>query len=159
VNAAELTMNLAISRGGNWRPTKLVKNMFADNPTMKQLKEFLLSKEAVRILKKSFVNGEYVCVDYATELHNLAEKAGIRCGLVDIIYTHGGGHVMVAFHVQHKGLTFVDFTQLANYDLNSFLGKKPKKSQDDFYKIVAHPHYTTPSGNRKVNIQLVTITW
>ena len=159
LNAAEITMNLAASKSGNWRPTKLIKNFNAENPTLTQLKKFLLSKAAVQILKKSFVHGKYVCVDFATDLHNLAEKEGIRCGLVDVLYTHGGGHVMVAFDVKNKGMIFVDFTQLANYDLDTFLGKKPTKTKDDFYKIITYPHYTTPSGNRKVNIQMVTITW
>lgn len=159
MNAAEITMNLAVSKGGNWRPTKLVKNFYAENPTFKQLKEFLISKAAIQILKKSFVNGVYVCVDFATDLHNLAEKNGIRCGLVDVIYTHGGGHVMVAFNVKGKGLVFVDFTQLSNYDLDAFLGKPTKKNEDDFFKIVGRKHYATPSENRKVNIQMVTVTW
>jgi acylphosphatase len=159
IYATEITMNLANTKTGNQRPTKLVKNNEAIDPTIKRLKEFLISKAAIQILKKAYVSGKYVCVDFATDLHNLAEQSGIRCGLVVVVYTHGDGHVMVAFEVKNKGLTFVDFTQLANYDLDTFIGKKPIQSKDDFFKIITSPHYTTFSGNRKRNIETVDIIW
>ena len=75
--AAEITMMLAADKKGNFRPTKLKKNFEAKNPSFAQLKKFLAKDEVHAIMRKMPSEGKYECVDYATELHNLAEKSGI----------------------------------------------------------------------------------
>ena len=157
-NVTELTMHLADDKKAQWRPTKIIKNMYARNPTFKEMKDFLLSKPATDILKHRTSEGKYVCVDYSSDLHNLAQKSGINAGLVDILYTHGDGHMMVAFNTTDKGMIFVDFSMFGNYDMDGFLGKDAKKKKDAFFKVVARPHYATQSGNKR-NIGSVSITW
>jgi hypothetical protein len=166
--AAEITMLLATDKKGIFRPTKLLKNFDSQNVTYKALKQFLCSPACEKIWQKIPVDGKYVCVDYATELHNLSEKSGIRCGVVDVLYKHGDGHALNVFQTTDKGLIFVDFALLGNYTLSGFLGKKrlserttattSEANKDQFFSAV-QVHYMTPSGKRKKNIEKVTITW
>lgn len=157
--AAEIKMMLAADKKGNFRPTILKKNFESKNPTFAQLKKFLYTDKVSAIMRKMPSEGKYECVDYATELHNLAEKAGIACGIVDILYKHGDGHVINVFDTTDKGFVFVDLAMFGNYTLSSFLGKNEKKKRDEFFHVAVQPHYYTMSGSKRKNIEKVTITW
>jgi hypothetical protein len=157
--AAEIKMMLAPDTEGNFRPTILKKNFNAKKPTFAQLKKFLATKEVLAIAMKRPSTGKYECVDYATDLHNLAEKKGISCGIVDILYKHGDGHVMNVFETMDKGLVFVDLAMFGNYTVSAFLGKNENKKRDEFFHTAVNPHYYTQSGKRRKNIEKITITW
>lgn len=48
-----------------------------------------------------------ICADFAERLHNEAEKAGIRCGYVDIDSLN---HALCVFETTNSGLVFIDDT-------------------------------------------------
>jgi hypothetical protein len=74
------------------------------NPTYKELREFLASDETDSC---SFVTGEFVCSDFATQLNNNAEANGIRVAYVRI-RSKKWGHAVVAFETVDRGLIFID---------------------------------------------------
>ena len=52
----------------------------------------------------------FTCGDYAEQVQNNAENAGIKCAWVGIDFTQGGGHACNAFNTTDKGLIFIDCT-------------------------------------------------
>ena len=94
---------------GNGQPVELYENPNAKNPTWEQLSSFL-SKDNTD--KMTYVTGSFVCVDFAETLHNNAESAGIRCGLV-VLYPML--HACNAFETTDRGLVFIDCTGLSKY--------------------------------------------
>lgn len=51
-----------------------------------------------------YITSGYMCINFAVDLHNNAEKAGIRCAVVD----DNNGHVFNAFYTTDKGLVYSD---------------------------------------------------
>ncbi len=52
-----------------------------------------------------FVTSGYGCVNFAVDLHNNAEQAGIRCAVVTNLEV---GHAFNAFQTKDRGLVFTD---------------------------------------------------
>jgi len=98
--------------GGNRRPIGLINNPSAKNPSWKDLMAFIRSDTTD---SKSYIDTfywSYVCADYARDVHNNAEAAGIKAAWVGIDFEGGGpGHALNAFDTADKGLVFVDCTQ------------------------------------------------
>ena len=160
-NAVRVVKHTADDVNGKMRSTVLCRNLKAHNPTLAELKKFLLSPPVQKIMKKPYINGKYVCADYSAELTNLANKDGIICGLVEVYYKHGlEGHGMCVFNTTDHGYIFVDLTHRVVYDEKTFLGKKDFNKADklNFFRESAKNHYQTESG-RKINIKDVDITW
>ena len=80
----------------------------ASNPTWARLLDFLLSD---RTDQKAYVPGIYMCGDFARDLHNNAERAGIRAAYVAVDLP-GGYHALNAFKTADRGLVFIDCTGL-----------------------------------------------
>lgn len=74
------------------------------NPTYAEMKEFLSNDITSH---KSYISEEYICTDFAAEVNNNAEAAGIRCATVYINYI-GAGHAIVGFETTDKGLIFIE---------------------------------------------------
>lgn len=94
---------------GSGRAIELYENPNATNPTWEQLLSFLRTDNTDQM---TYVPDSFVCVDFAEMLHNNAERAGIRCGLV-VLYPMK--HACNAFETVHKGLVFIDCTGLTKY--------------------------------------------
>lgn len=61
--------------------------------------------------KNEWVLGEYVCVHFATDLHNNAEAYGIRACIVLTKAIEGeASHCFNAFNTTDKGLIFADLS-------------------------------------------------
>lgn len=75
------------------------------DPSYQEMKEFLAQDVTD---SKTYVEGKYVCSDFAAEVNNNAEAQGIRCALVEIKYPGNWGHVIVAFETTDKGLVFIE---------------------------------------------------
>lgn len=75
------------------------------NPTYQEMKKFL---EEDPTNSKSYVENQYVCVDFAIAVNNNAEERGIRCAIVNIFHPEGYGHTIVAFETTDRGLIFVE---------------------------------------------------
>jgi hypothetical protein len=84
----------------------LIDNESATNPTYDELVEFIHEDETDKIL---YVYDEYMCADFAKELHDNAEEKGIRAGFVFIGFENKIiGHAINCFNTSDRGLVFVD---------------------------------------------------
>jgi hypothetical protein len=101
--------------------------------------------------KAEYIENEYECTGFATDLCNSAEENGIRCGYVTIRFPNGRGHTIVAFNTMDRGLIYVEpqFDDLVEIEIG-----KP------FYKCVV------PKGSYKYEkppyddtIEEVLIAW
>ena len=101
--------------GGNGQRIELINNPNATDPTWDELKSFLAQDNTD---KQMYVEGSFVCADFAEMLHNNAEAAGIRAAYVDINLS-SGGHVCNAFDTTDEGLKYIDDTGRTSYSLCS----------------------------------------
>jgi hypothetical protein len=104
--------------GGDGEPIELINNPNATNPTYAELLAFL---EADQTDKYSYIVGPpkvaYVCADFARDVHNNAEAAGIRAAWVGIdIEGEAEGHALNAFQTTDMGLVYIDCTGKGLWD-------------------------------------------
>ena len=86
----------------------LRNNSNAHDPTFKEVVTFI---KRTGINRKLYVPNKYVCRHYASKLHNAAESAGIKCGVVYIKYLNDEiSHVLNCFDTRDAGLIFIDVT-------------------------------------------------
>jgi hypothetical protein len=98
------------SLGPDGQPITLVGNPSAADPTFAQLESFLLADKTDQ---NTYVPGAYVCANFARDVYNNAEKAGIRTAFVGIRFSGvREGHALNAFMTTDKGLVFIDCTGL-----------------------------------------------
>ena len=74
------------------------------DPTHKEMWEFLARDDTD---SKPYINGEYVCNDFAAQLDNNAEAAGIRTAYVRI-QAKNWWHAVVAFETLDRGIIFIE---------------------------------------------------
>lgn len=93
--------------GGDGNAIILVDYRSATNPTYSQLINFLRGD---RTNFQPYTD-TYICTDFAEDLHNNAEKAGIKASFV-CVYFEGDdvGHAVNAFMTVDKKLVYVDNT-------------------------------------------------
>jgi FtsZ-binding cell division protein ZapB len=77
------------------------------NPTLSELTYFLRNDNTEKI---TYQDDLFVCGNFAELLHNNAEKAGIRAGVVIIYLPMGITHACNAFYTSDKGLVYIDDT-------------------------------------------------
>lgn len=102
--------NGAIECGGDGEPIVLVNNPHATNPTYAELVAFIVEDTTNT---NEYVKGgpeAYVCADFAEEVHNNAEAAGIRAAWVGVSFTDGQPHALNAFETTDKGIVYIDCT-------------------------------------------------
>jgi len=69
------------------------------NPLMLSVKMFLAE---IRSWRRQYVEGEYVCSDFAEEVFKAATAKGIRCGYVTVEFQFPStGHAIVAFETDY----------------------------------------------------------
>ena len=104
-----------IECGGDGKAIILDNNPDATNPTFDELIAFII-KDSTDV-KNYIKNGPnaYVCSDFAEEVHNNAEAAGITAGWVGITFLGTEeGHAINAFETTDKGLVYIDCTNGRN---------------------------------------------
>jgi len=74
------------------------------NPTYDELMAFL---RADKTDSNPYIDGHYVCFDYAAELNNNADAAGIQAAYVRLRSTDWG-HAVVAFDTIDRGLIYIE---------------------------------------------------
>lgn len=83
----------------------------ATDPTFDELENFLMEDKTDQ---RDYITGVYMCGDFANDVHNNAEKAGIRVAFVAILLESDDGstsyHACNAFKTTDKGLIFIDCT-------------------------------------------------
>jgi len=86
----------------------LENNPGAVDPTWEQVVAFLKSD---RTDEMDYVEGDFMCGSFAQDVHNNAEKAGIRAAWVGIdLAGEPVGHAVNAFNTTDRGLIFTDST-------------------------------------------------
>lgn len=104
--------NGAIECGGDGEPIELINNPDATNPSYAQLIAFIIIEDTTDTnpyIEKGAA--AYVCADFAEDVHNNAEEAGIRTAWVGIeIEGDEEGHALNAFETTDRGLVFIDCT-------------------------------------------------
>ena len=94
-------------------PMDLINNDDAKRPTYEQVIKFL---EKDNTDEHPSDPSSYDCVDFAEELHNNAEAAGLKCGVVDVNLVeedidgvvYRSGHECNVFKLKERSLLFVD---------------------------------------------------
>lgn len=90
------------------KPIVFFNDEAAKNPTWHELKRFLILDTTD---ENAYLPGIRVCAEFAAELHNKAEKAGIRAAWVALEFEDGSeGHALNAFETTDQGLVFIDCT-------------------------------------------------
>ncbi len=111
-NPRYVYVNGAIEVGGDGEPIELMNNPDATNPTYAELLAFI---KRDRTDEYSYIFGPpkiaYVCSDFAEDVHNNAEAAGIKAAWVGIdIDGKTEGHAINAFQTTDIGLVYIDCT-------------------------------------------------
>ena len=100
-----------IECGGDGEAIILDNNPEATDPTYDELVAFI-KKDLTD--KKDYIEdgpNAYVCSDFAEEVHNNAETAGIRAGWVSVTFEGTDeGHALNAFDTIDRGLVYIDCT-------------------------------------------------
>jgi hypothetical protein len=106
-----LTENGEIECGGDGKAIILDNNSDAVDPTFDELVAFIKSDPTDA---KDYIaegSNAYVCADFAEEVHNNAERIGIRAAWVGITFENTAeGHAINAFQTTDKGLVYIDCT-------------------------------------------------
>ena len=100
-----------IECGGNGKAIILKNNPAAINPTFDEMVAFIKADATdYRDYIKSGDNA-YVCSDFAEDVHNNAEAAGIKAGWVALTFSSTGeGHALNSFETTDRGLIYIDCT-------------------------------------------------
>jgi hypothetical protein len=85
----------------------LVNYKNATEPTWNELM-FFLEKDDTD--EQPYIEGSFVCADFAEMLHNNAEASGIKAAFVGVDFVVGEGHALNAFNTTDRGQVYVDCT-------------------------------------------------
>jgi hypothetical protein len=110
-NPLHIYENGDILIGGDGEPIELINNPNATNPTYAELIAFIQedTTDTNDYLENPVIG--YVCADFAEDVHNNAEAAGIRAAWVSIDFGEDDeGHACNAFDTTDMGLIYIDCT-------------------------------------------------
>ena len=119
------------------KPVRLHNNPAATDPTLEELIAFLQEDKTNELL---YVDGEFVCTEFALTLHDHAESAGLRAGYVTLTFDEGIGHALNAFETTDFGLVYVDCT-----------GSRDGRNTE-YYKSFAYIEKGRPYGTLPLNL-------
>jgi len=107
----------AVECGADGEPIVLTNNPDAVDPTFDELMDFIARD---RTDENPYVEGVYVCADFAEDVHNNAEAAGIRAGWVGITFDGLSiGHAVDVFETTDRGTVYIDCTNGTTTDLET----------------------------------------
>lgn len=123
---------------------KFINNPKATYKTYTEIKAWLDTYKNTH----KFVEHKYVCGDFAADVHNAAERAGIKCREVHIKYIGSWtGHIMVNFHTKEGGDIFYDGSAHgAIYTVPTLLGKRSATRKVTKIPSSIYPHYKGTKG-------------
>lgn len=95
--------------GADGHKIELINNINATDPSYAQLITFIRADHTDR---KEYDYDNFTCGDYAEQVHNNAEVAGIKAGWVSIGFSDSTeGHACNAFNTTDRGMVFIDCTE------------------------------------------------
>ena len=119
-------------RSGDAPELVLTNNSSAKDPTWLELRTFLQEDKTDKHL---YIPGEYECGNFAKELHNNAEAAGIRAAFVGIHFTNELPHAINAFKTTDRGLVYIDVTGDRTPISLSNLDSRATVVKDEIYRV------------------------
>lgn len=100
-----------IEFGGNGQAIILTHNATATDPTFDELVAFIQADKTDTNKYVATGPDAFVCADFAEEVHNNAEAAGIRAAWVSLTFEGTKeGHALDAFETTDRGLVYIDCT-------------------------------------------------
>jgi len=131
--------------GGDGEPIELINNPNATDPTYAELLAFLETDQTDKFV---YIIGPpknaYVCADFARDVHNNAEAAGIRAAWVAIdIEGKAEGHAINAFETTDIGLVYIDCTGKGLWDEST-----SRSSLDRRARVVIGERYAVADTNK-----------
>jgi hypothetical protein len=75
------------------------------DPTYREMMNFIRLDKTDQ---KRYIEGEYVCENFAADVCNVAEVKGIRCAYVTIRYPNELGHAIIAFNTIDEGIVYIE---------------------------------------------------
>ncbi|NQT31020.1 MAG: hypothetical protein HQ588_01675 [Deltaproteobacteria bacterium] len=123
--------------GGDGEPIILIDNPDAVDPTYAELAAFIWQDTTDNNDYLEHPRIGYVCADFAEDVHNNAEAAGIRAASVSVDFEGSEeGHAMNAFDTIDRGLVYIDCTGQSSSDkLNFHL----EKTEEGFEFVSDNP--------------------
>lgn len=101
----------------NGDPVNLKNNASATSPSYDELITWILKDKTD---EKTCIPDKYTCGNFAERVHNRAEKAGIKAGIVVIIDEDSFKHGLNCFKTTDKGLIFIDCTGAGNKGIDDW---------------------------------------
>ncbi|GEM_PF-2240466 len=92
-----------ISKAGN-SSIPVSRLVQTHNPTFSELTAFLAADKTD---SSAYIDGQYVCFDYAADVNNNADAAGIQAAYVRL-RSSDWGHAVVAFDTVDRGLVYIE---------------------------------------------------
>ena len=117
------------------------------DPTYKEMLAFLRKD---RTDGREYVEGEYVCEDFAKDVCNNAEENGIRCAFVAVGYPDGG-HAIVGFDTVDGGLVYIE--SQSDEIVEPVVGKR-------YYQcVIPKPGYRYEEPDYDDTIEKILVVW
>jgi hypothetical protein len=106
------------------------------DPSYQEMQDFLTQDMTS---EREYVEGEYVCVDFAADVKANAARQGIRCAYVVIEYRGERGHTIIAFDTTDEGIVFIE--PQFDWEVEPEIGER-------YYQCVKPPsgYYMTKPG-------------
>jgi hypothetical protein len=113
---------------GEW--VHLSNNVGAKDVSFAELRSFILEDDTD---EGTYFETVRICGDFAEQLHNNAERAGIKAAFVGVNFVGEEiGHALNAFKTTDRGLVYIDCTGMTAYlKLKSFMKQDKNKPQYD----------------------------
>lgn len=160
-NTQYVYVNGAKCVGADGHPIELTNNPNARNPTFQQLMGFIMCDETdtYEYLEESYPpesKRAYTCADFAEDVHNNAEAAGIRAAWVSIeLEGKDEGHVCNAFETRDRGLVYIDCTggvkDAGRITKQVTTDTEPQLSQEKSWDTIAYVEIGKEYGRIHIN--------
>jgi hypothetical protein len=117
------------------------------DPGYQEMQDFLTQDMTS---EREYVEGEYVCVDFAADVKANAARRGIRCAYVVIEYRGETGHTIIAFDTTDEGLVFIE--PQFDWEVEPEIGER-------YYQCVTPPsgYYMTKPGYDDTIARIIVI--
>jgi hypothetical protein len=99
-----IAVELLIQRVSN-EMNEVKNTVILHNPTFMEMHYFTINDT---ISEKSYINGTYMCGNFAMDTVKRALQRGISCAYVEIMYTDGTGHAITAYNCTDIGLILIE---------------------------------------------------
>jgi len=93
--------------GGSGSPIRLQENPQATDVSWEQVKEFVIQDDTN---EHPYIANSFTLADFAAQLHNRAEAAGIKTAFVSVEFAEGPARALNAFNTTDRGLVYIDCT-------------------------------------------------